>query len=52
VETEEHQRLVEARRRASADDDRWLGMLRRLGDQFPENGAITRGQRRAPLMRS
>jgi hypothetical protein len=38
MQTEEHRRLVDARRRAGADCDRWLGMVRRLREQFPENG--------------
>ncbi|WP_437737448.1 hypothetical protein [Sorangium sp. So ce1335] len=37
VQTEEDRRLVDARRRAGADSERWLGMLRRLREQFPEN---------------
>ncbi|WP_437924717.1 hypothetical protein WMF37_37695 [Sorangium sp. So ce291] len=37
VQTEEDRRLVDARRRAGADCERWLGMLRRLREQFPEN---------------
>lgn len=36
TQTEEHRRLVDARRRAGADSDRWLGMLQRLRDQFPD----------------
>jgi hypothetical protein len=36
--TEENRRLEDARRQAGADCDRWLGLLRRLADQFPENG--------------
>ncbi|WP_437895666.1 hypothetical protein [Sorangium sp. So ce124] len=35
--TEENRRLVEARRLAGANCKRWLGMLRRLREQFPEN---------------
>jgi hypothetical protein len=38
TQTEAHRWLVDARRRAGADCDRWFGMLRRLSDQFPENG--------------
>lgn len=38
VQTEENRRLVNARRQAGADCNRWLDMLRRLGDQFPERG--------------
>ncbi|WP_437528971.1 hypothetical protein WME79_46845 [Sorangium sp. So ce726] len=37
VQTEEDRRLVDARRRAGVDCERWLGMLRRLREQFPEN---------------
>ncbi|WP_438025430.1 hypothetical protein [Sorangium sp. So ce233] len=37
VQTEEDRRLVDARRRAGADCERWLGMLRRLREQFPDN---------------
>src|SRR5262245_11644118 len=33
-ETEEVQRLVVARRRAGADNERWRAMLRRLGELF------------------
>src|SRR5262245_29029211 len=38
VQTEEHRRLVEACRQAGADCSRWLDMLKRLDDQFPERG--------------
>ncbi|WP_437592022.1 hypothetical protein [Sorangium sp. So ce1000] len=37
MQTEEDRRLVDARRRAGADCERWLGVLRRLRERFPEN---------------
>jgi hypothetical protein len=39
-ETEEYRRLVAARRRAGADNERWRGLLRRLDDHCPGRTAI------------
>lgn len=41
-EAEEHRRLVAARRQAGADNEPWRAMLKRLGDQFPENSVQNR----------
>jgi hypothetical protein len=38
MQTEENRRLEDARRRAGAECERWLGMLRRLRERFPESG--------------
>jgi hypothetical protein len=41
-ESEQYRRLQAARRQAGANNETWRAMLRRLGDQFPENSVENR----------